>query len=128
MDKETLRDYLVLWAKAIGTLDEVLQMEKTSVTRDSAIKRFEYNYEIAWKTIKRFAEFEGYSVESPRNAFKTAATLNWLSDKETWLDMIEDRNETMHTYQEVTAEQVYLNLHKYCEAMKKLHSLLSSRM
>jgi len=38
--------------KAINKLDEVLDMEKTEVVRDSAIKRFELCFDLAWKSLR----------------------------------------------------------------------------
>lgn len=38
--------------KAIRKLGGVLEVEKTEMTRDSAIKRFELCFDLAWKTIK----------------------------------------------------------------------------
>jgi hypothetical protein len=44
---------------AISRLEEVLKLEKTDIVRDSAIKRFELSFDLAWKAIKSYAKMEG---------------------------------------------------------------------
>lgn len=62
--------------KAIHKLDEVLQLEKTEVVRDAAIKRFELCFDLAWKSIKSYAQREGIECFSPRECFKTGFSLH----------------------------------------------------
>ena len=45
--------------KAVKRLEEVLELKKTEVVRDSAIKRFELCFDLAWKTIKEYARKYG---------------------------------------------------------------------
>ena len=40
--------------QAIKRLEEVLAVPKTTIVRDSAIKRFELTLDLSWKTIKKF--------------------------------------------------------------------------
>ena len=92
---------------------------------NAAIKRFEYNFELAWKTVKHFARSEGETCNSPKEALKTALKLNWIEDDKVWLDILDDRNQTTHTYQESTAASVYRNLPRYYEAFVSLHRALT---
>ena len=126
MTKSDLSSYLDVWESALGTFDEILLEEENAIVRDAAIKRFEYNFELAWKAIKRFAALEGESCDSPRSAFRTALRLSWIDDDEIWLDMLDDRNRTTHTYKEATAESVYHRLESYLKVMKQLKSTLES--
>ncbi|MEJ7553613.1 MAG: nucleotidyltransferase substrate binding protein, partial [Aquificaceae bacterium] len=43
------RIFIEKLAKAIERLEEVLKPEKNSVVRDSAIQRFEFTFDLAWK-------------------------------------------------------------------------------
>jgi len=52
-----------LFEKAIASLEEVLQLEKTAIIRDSTIQRFEYTFEFAVKFMRRYIQ-ESYSVMS----------------------------------------------------------------
>lgn len=42
--------------KAVEKLAEVLKIRETAITRDSAIKRFELCFDLAWKSIKDYAK------------------------------------------------------------------------
>jgi len=83
--------------------------ESYKLLRDGAIQRFEYTFEICWKLIKRIAEFKGYKCNSPRDAFKEGFKLEIVNNEYEiiFLDMIEKRNLTVHTYNEKIALEIY---------------------
>lgn len=112
------------FSRAIVRLEEVLDLDKTDVTRDSAIKRFEICFDLAWKSIKNYARNEGVECNSPRMCFKTAFKLNLIDYDEKWLKSIEDRNTTSHLYNEKLADQVYQRLPEYRSLFKSLLSRL----
>ncbi|MFA5032787.1 MAG: HI0074 family nucleotidyltransferase substrate-binding subunit [bacterium] len=114
--------------KAINRLEEVLALEKTEcpamtgtgVIRDSAIKRFELCFDLAWKSIKVYANGQGIECYSPKECFKSAFQLNLIDYDEIWLNMLNDRNLTTHLYKEEYAEEVYSRLLNYLGLFKKL--------
>lgn len=106
--------------KITKRLEEVLHLKKTDVIRDSAIKRFELCFDLAWKTIKWYAKNQGVECYSPRSCIKTAFQLKLINYDEKWLKMIDDRNLTAHLYKEEYADQVYSRLSDYLELFKKL--------
>jgi len=108
--------------KSINRLKEVLELEKTAINRDSAIKRFELCFDLAWKSIKLYAKKEGIECNSPRACFKTAFQLNLINYEEKWLKMIDDRNLTTHLYKEEYADQVYERLSGYIILFENLYS------
>ncbi|MEW6557534.1 MAG: HI0074 family nucleotidyltransferase substrate-binding subunit [Elusimicrobiota bacterium] len=112
--------------KAITRLDEVLGLEKTDIVRDSAIKRFELCFDLAWKSIRIHSLNQGVECNSPRECFKTAFQLALIDYDERWLKMIDDRNLTTHLYKEESAEQVYTRLPEYTEMFKKLLTKLQT--
>lgn len=112
------------FSRAIVRLEEVLELDKTDITRDSAIKRFEICFDLAWKSIKNYARNEGVECNSPRMCFKTAFKLNLIDYDEKWLKSIEDRNTTSHLYNEKSADQVYQRLSEYRSLFKSLLSRL----
>ncbi len=119
--EDIVKNHLLLaWEKALATLSVSLMMPKSEIVRDASIQRFEYNFELAWKSVKKFAEKQGVECNSPREAFKTAFRLKLIEDENIWLDMIDDRNRTSHTYNEETADEIYDNLKKYEKAMRSL--------
>lgn len=75
MTKEELKKVLLSYKKALKSFNKALEQPKTEWTRDSAIQRFEYTYDLAWKNIKRFAQKEGIECNSPIQSFRTALKL-----------------------------------------------------
>lgn len=113
--------------RAVGKFSDVLEQEKNEYMRDSAIQRFEFTFELAWKTLKAFLEEQGITVYSPRDSFKGAFQVGLLDEETTWLETIELRNLTTHTYNESTAEEIYAALPRILVLYKKLLESLKAR-
>jgi len=75
--------------------------------RDGVIQRFEFTFELLWKTAKIFLEYEGFRCVSPRSCLKEGVRREILVEGEVLLDMLEDRNKTSHIYDEHTAEEIF---------------------
>jgi len=54
--------------KCLDKLEEVLNLEENDIVRDSAIKRFELCFELAWKVLKDYLHKEGLFCRSPRKS------------------------------------------------------------
>ena len=106
--------------KCVNKFEEVLSIEKNDIVRDSAIKRFELCFELSWKTLKDFLREEGIFCRTPRSCFKDAFSIGLIEDEEEWLSILEDRNLSVHTYDELLAEELYNRLHNHLKAMKNL--------
>ena len=75
--------------------------------KEGVIQRFEYTHELAWKVMKDYAEYQGYTdLRGSRDSFRTALQMRLIEDAE-WLDSIEDRNLTSHNYDDEMAEEIY---------------------
>ena len=111
--------------KTITRLEEAVKLKKTDIVRDSAIKRFELCFDLAWKNIQIYARKEGMDCYSPRGCIKTAFQLNLIEYDDRWLEMLEDRNLTVHMYKENIAEAVYGRLPSYIFLLKGLIQKLS---
>jgi len=106
--------------KTIERLEEVLKLKKTEIIRDSAIKRFELCFDLAWKSIKNFAKDEGVECYSPKECLKVAFQLKLIEHDKRWLKMLDDRNLVVHLYKEEMAEKVYQKLPEYLKMLKAL--------
>ncbi len=120
------RDRLASLRIALGRLDDALVQPKTEWTRDSAIQRFEFTFELAWKAVATSAQAHGVEARSPREAFKQAFALGWVTGEDVWLRMLDDRNRTTHTYNEAIAEEIFRRLPEYAEAVGALAEVLSA--
>ncbi len=115
-----LDQLLADWRRALDRLDEVLARDPASdeTLGDAAIQRFEFNFELAWRSFQRKAEAEGRNPVSPRDAFKAAFALGLIDDEALWLSMIADRNRTSHIYSSAMARDVLARLTDYARAMR----------
>lgn len=76
--------------------------------RDALIQRFEFSFELAWKTAADFLYEQGitdFNV-SPKSVFKAAYAGGFIDNEAIWLQMIEARNSMSHTYDMETSEQI----------------------
>jgi len=103
--KQRFNNYL----KALSQLEKFYDKgeELNKMEEQGMIKTFEYTYELAWNTIKDFYENQGETdIQGSRDAFNLAFQRGLISDGETWMQMLKDRNRTSHTYNEETADEI----------------------
>jgi nucleotidyltransferase substrate binding protein (TIGR01987 family) len=112
--------HLTTLQSALARLQAALEQPKTEWTRDAAIQRFEFCFELAWKTVTRAAHHESVDCASPRQAFRAAMKLGWIADDTIWFDMLDDRNRTSHTYNEKTAQAIFGRLPGYLAVLSAL--------
>jgi len=75
--------------------------------RQGLIQSFEYNYELAWNTIKDFYENQGETnIQGSRDAFRLAFQRGLIKNGDLWMNMIKSRALTTHTYNEKTAKEI----------------------
>ncbi len=75
------------------------------------IQCFEYCYELAWNTIKDFYENQGESnIQGSKDAIRLAFKRGLISDGEGWMQMLADRNQTSHSYDENLAQSIRHNI------------------
>jgi nucleotidyltransferase substrate binding protein (TIGR01987 family) len=79
-----------------------------AIIKEGTIQRFEFTHELAWKVMKDFLEYEGYqNITGSRSATRAAFNIDLVKEGQVWMDMIESRNKTVHTYHENILEQEY---------------------
>jgi nucleotidyltransferase substrate binding protein (TIGR01987 family) len=109
MNVVRLKEMIEESPKAVLRLKEALDEDLSNpLVYDGVIQRFELTYELAWKLIKAYLEYDGIaSVNTPRSAFIEAFAAGLILDGDTWIDMIADRSLTVHTYNEQMAKDIY---------------------
>lgn len=113
---------------AVMRFEEVLREPKTEFIRDSAVKRFEIVFELAWKTIKAFLEEEhDIFCISPKNCLREAYKVGIVDYDEIWMGMVNKRNLTAHVYKEIVADKIYNELPSYLPLFQKLLSALKNQ-
>lgn len=106
---ETSPDFTSL-ERALRSLQEAqAQLPRNELERDGVIQRFEYTFELCWKSIRRCLLFLGrVDVSgSPRPLFRDALEEHLIEDIDPWFRYLEARNSTAHLYNRDQAEKVF---------------------
>ncbi len=99
--------------KALLKLEEITVLSETEIIRNATIQRFEFTFELGWKALRTYlSEVHGIVCNSPKKCFREGLTLDLYDATvtEQLLLMVDDRNETTHTYNENTAQKIYENI------------------
>ncbi len=119
------------FTKSMRYLEQALQIDHPDIVQKAGIIQFfEMSFELAWNMMKDYLEEQGFvDVKSPRSALKKAFELNILENGHDWMDLLQDRNLTVHTYDEQKAtdlEQLIQN--KYFPLLKALQSSFKQKV
>ena len=113
---------------ALEKLHEALQeSESNKLAVDGTIQRFEFVFELFWKTLKLLLAEEGVQTDTPKAALRQAFQIKWLKDETAWLQMLKDRNETSHVYDEAAARKIYDRIKHYYAELETTHTYLQKR-
>lgn len=121
---ETFNHKYENYINALEKLKEALEIEAPDeVQVDGIIQRFEFTFELAWKTIKEYLEFMGVNNEmvGPRGTLKTAFQEGIIYDGDLWIKMMEARNNMSHRYDYEESRRIYLDIkNTYITLLEKL--------
>ena len=118
------------YQKALAQLARFTQQSPLNELEEQGlIQCFEYTHELAWKTLKDFlAERGNADIFGSKDATRAAFKLGLIEDGTGWMAMIQDRNQTSHTYNQATAKAIVNNITQhfftlFCKLEQKLLSL-----
>ncbi len=96
------------YKKALEQLHAFVSKKHLSKLEEQGlIKAFEYTYELAWNTLKDFYETQGESnIQGSKDTIRLAFKRGLITDGDQWMNMIESRIKTAHTYNESIANEV----------------------
>ena len=125
---QKIHDKLEKLEKALEKLEFMLSkgIDKDRAYIDSSIQRFEFVFELFWKSLKAFLEYEGKPAVFPRQIFEEAYKGNLLDEEKIWLQMMKDRNQITHSYDESLADEIYKNIKTYIPILKNTFNRLKS--
>ncbi len=94
--------------RALQQLTFAIQLEQqrplTDLEQQGLIQGFEFTHELAWNVLKDYLEMEGIQgLVGSRSTVREAFKRGLVGDGEVWMDMIEKRNLSSHTYNESVA-------------------------
>jgi nucleotidyltransferase substrate binding protein (TIGR01987 family) len=127
--------------KAINTLESAInsyeslkdsvEPEQRDLIRDGIIQRFEYTFELSWKTIKRFLEMYGLEkvdTLNNRDLFRIGFENGLINDPVRWFNYLSDRNQTSHVYDQNIAAVVFSSAQKFLADAQFLLRQLKERV
>ena len=93
----------------VSRLQEALNEQPSELVIDGVLHRFEFTFELAWKTMKNYLEYMGVMARtgSPREVIKNAFEYGIIDDGEEWIDMMLSRNYLSHIYDEKQSRDIY---------------------
>jgi nucleotidyltransferase substrate binding protein (TIGR01987 family) len=115
--------------RAADALDEALTLltvhqgssAEKKLLRDGVIQRFEFGFELAWKTLRRYLQVYGLErVDglTNRELFRLGHEQGVLTDAEAWIVFLKHRNLASHVYDDSIAEQVFSSAKPFLVELK----------
>ena len=125
---ETSRVDLDLLKNSLKQFEEGLN-PKNLLERDGAIQRFEFTFELSWKTLaKVLQQDKPLQDNSVKGIIREAAKQNLIEDVEAWFEFQHARNQTSHTYNQEIAEHVFARARTFPPYVNDLIMKLESRI
>ena len=92
---------------ALERLKEAVKQGDSDIIIDGILHRFEFTFELAWKTLQEVLRLHGAEVSgSPREVLQKGYQYGFVNDEQIWLLMLKKRNTLVHIYDEEEADEV----------------------
>lgn len=136
LDLSSLRKAVESLQKTLEVADDKdfmsgLSDNQKDAIRAGVIQNFEFTYELCWKFMRRWLDVNLGSayVEgvARRQLFRLSAENKLIADVDQWMEYHDARNETAHTYDEATAEDVFATAREFLADAEKLLQALEAR-
>ena len=115
---EEVRESIRQYEKACKALNEGLKTAESILEKDGVVKRFEFTFELLWKTLKRILIESGVEAQTPRDCLEEAFKIGLITPEKLFFNMLKDRNLMAHCYDEDEAGQVFGRIRKkYASAL-----------
>lgn len=116
---------------AANTYEALIPPELKDTVRSGIIQNFEVAYEQSWKMMKRWIESnvssDAVDGVTRRELFRQATQNRLIDDVDLWMLFHAARNQTSHTYNHDTAEEVSQIAERFVAAARLLISTLQQR-
>lgn len=118
--------------QALTTFEKVAGLARpTDIERDAAIQRFEYTFEMTWKAAQAYLADQGMTeIASPKNVIRASFKADLFNEETAAkiMQMVNDRNLTVHTYKEEFAIQLYNRLAGHAALLRAWLAEIQRRM
>ncbi len=97
--QQRLNNYKKALTQLTAAVELSHQRELSDLEKQGLIQAFEFTHELAWKTLKDFLEYQGQTgLYGSRDATRKAFELGLIDNGDSWMQMIQNRNRSSHTY------------------------------
>jgi nucleotidyltransferase substrate binding protein (TIGR01987 family) len=105
--------------------DDMSDLEKEGI-----VQRFEYTFELGWKTLQDLLVYRGYvDVKGPNPVLAQALLDGYIKGEKIWREMKQARDATSHTYDEKEANEIVEKIvSHYCKILTDLHKRLEKEL
>lgn len=120
--------------KALARLNDAVAIARerplSDLEKQGVIQSFEYTYELGWKLLQDYLRWQGYDhLTGSRDVTREAFSAGLITQGETWMRMLQDRNLTSHSYNEETANAILTNIEShYHELLNQLATTFLSEV
>ncbi len=107
---QRFNNFIKAFSKLENSVQEILHRKNNAddIVKEGVIQCFEYTHELAWNVLKDFLEEKSRrEIFGSKDATREAFEAGLISNGEVWMDMIRSRNQTPHTYNEMTANEIF---------------------
>lgn len=105
--KQRLQSFRKAFAQLSNAARLAKERKLSDLERQGLIQAFEFTHELAWNTLKDFLASRGATnLFGSKDATRQAFAKGLIEDGEVWMEMIASRNQTSHTYNEDTANEI----------------------
>lgn len=125
------------YGRALARLNDAVELEMTrplsNLEKQGLIQAFEFTHELAWNVLRDFFVWQGaQNIMGSRDATRQAFATGLIEDGEGWMEMIQSRNLSCHTYNEEVADLIVKRILARYHALflaldAKLSSLISDQ-
>ncbi len=120
--------------RAFNLLHQVFEQKKleefSDLEKEGIVQRFEYTFELAWKTLKDYLEHNGITLNqvTPRHTIKQGFAANIIEDGKIWINMLEQRNLMSHMYNAKKFEKAIVQIQEeFLPTLKKFYLDLKTK-
>ena len=129
---ERVKELLTQAFQALSTFEKIAGLSKPSdIERDAAIQRFEYTFETAWKAAQVYlADHEFLESASPKGVIRASFKAGLFDERTAgqFMKIANDRNLTVHTYNEELARQLYARLADHAALLRAWLAEIQKRL
>lgn len=131
-DQIRYKQRLENFGRALKNLNEALALKETralsKLETQGLLKSFEFTYELAWKSMKDYLEFQGITgIVGSRDSFRLAFQNAIISEGDAWQEMVDDRNLLSHDYDESIANDIAERIVKYAKLLNAYSATMEQK-